>query len=572
MKRQKNALRIAVISLFTFFFLFSTAGATPNEGATVVKTPQSNSLKEKNDGQTQISFVIPGQEWTIMYNMNRPGGPTGQDNPPQFNKKKIGASVTIGHTTYYPVVSDGYNSRQPNHPDNNRIVYYLREEGDQVYIRYSEAEEEQLLFDYNLEEGDYFFLKKFTEKRERIPVRLVKKDIVQMAGAMRRVYYFEYLYAEKHRDLNTLNYTDDFCWIEGLGTPWDFVSYDARKITGSYSPKCIYFTNAQGVKYGIFGHPSDSESSLKEGAALPTYEYPKNTHTTEASLSGNSDDTFLSIAVPKHKWSIKLPAGSELNVTDQDQYYTMKFEEPVVHDKEIYYVLESSIGRINEKGASQTVYFDVRDTEGKVLVYNFPISIIDYNKWVIGKYYPLHSEKAIRTKGKEGDIIYSTLKKITTEQIAGADRKCYYFEDIDASKTASQGDALRYYKWVEGIGTESGSIIFVRKNAEGMPAAQNVCFTESNDLSYPVFGGECGHADQAEWIDTPADLCKVILHNGVLQIIAGDNLPHSLKAFTLTGELLMNVSSFTDSYTASLPNAHTLLIVIDKAGRKVVAQ
>ena len=105
-----------------------------------------------NDGQTQISFVIPGQEWTIMYNMNRPGGPTGQDNPPQFNKKKIGASVTIGHTTYYPVVSDGYNSRQPNHPDNNRIVYYLREEGDQVYIRYSEAEEEQLLFDYNLEE------------------------------------------------------------------------------------------------------------------------------------------------------------------------------------------------------------------------------------------------------------------------------------------------------------------------------------------------------------------------------------------------------------------------------------
>ena len=105
-----------------------------------------------------------------------------------------------------------------------------------------------------------------------------------------------------------------------------------------------------------------------------------------------------------------------------------------------------------------------------------------------------------------------------------------------------------------------------------MPAAQNVCFTESNDLSYPVFGGECGHADQAEWIDTPADLCKVILHNGVLQIVAGDNLPHSLKIFKLTGELLMSVSSFTNSYTASLPYAHTLLIVIDKAGRKVVAQ
>lgn len=47
MKRQKNALRIAVISLFTFFFLFSTAGATPNKGATIVKIPQSNSLNEE---------------------------------------------------------------------------------------------------------------------------------------------------------------------------------------------------------------------------------------------------------------------------------------------------------------------------------------------------------------------------------------------------------------------------------------------------------------------------------------------------------------------------------------------
>ena len=516
-----------------------------------------------------LPLLVAGRSWGIMYNMDNPL--TGDHFPPKYGSVGLGDKVTFDGKEYFTVLRNGYHGPTD---DNNKMLYYLREEGDKVYLRLSEADRERIVFDYSLEEGDYFFLPMTDGTSwQRIPVKLLKKEQLDMAGATRRVYYFapyldgkEYVYKP---------YDDGrfYVWIEGIGSTDLFVTYLKRGLVGGFPPITVCFTDENGVQHGLFGRDCEGKQNP---SAQALYNASEKDTATAPTLRATESVKALPMVQPKQRWQIMLQPGSKLNPRTEPVYYSIKTEEPMVYDKKIYYLLESNIERIDRRGADRKVLCAVRDDEDGVEIYRFPFRIMDYTLKV-GKYFPLYTQKAVTDAVNhagisEQDIICGVLRKRETIDMAGAARECFYFEDIDGTPLVTEDDALRYYRWVDGIGSSSHPFFFERKETDGRSVSQAICFTDGDGVTHPIFGGSCGMADASEKVSLPREGIAATLAEGQLTLSAADGATHQVKVYTLSGELLRNLPAFRGTYTMPLSNCPSVIVVADGIGTKVVRQ
>lgn len=521
-----------------------------------------------------IPIALPGQEWEIMHDMDNPQ--THEEFPPEFSTKRIGEAVEMDGKRYYPVIGSGYMYKDRE----NKVLYYIREEDNKVFIRESQEDWDKIIFDYSLEEGDFFFMADLLWERGgliRVPMQLIKKDVVDTAGAERRRYFFAKLHPSGSSDQPFDNSSRLYTWVEGLGSPNDCISQCcATRVGAGYDPLAICFTDKEGVKHGIWGHMckedwTKGKHNVQEGAytsqevLLPP---------TVASSPKEEKSTSLPLVVPNRRWQVMLLPNTKENPTNEPVFYSWRIEEPVVHNKKIFYLLESNAAAIHQSGATwQACFAPIRDDGDKVVLHGVYIPLMDYSLEV-GKYFPLTKGIGATKDFTGGErTIFAVLRKIERVETAGASRRCYYFEELDRKKPDTEDDTRLYYRWIEGIGTPDNGVFFIPKNDAGEPAiSQTVCFTDEDGVSHPIFNGTCANPDKTSEVVKASNTFIATLKGGELTIVATDSNAHQLRLYTLSGDTLLEGVSFVGSYTAKNLSQNTLVVSVDGVSKKVVAR
>ena len=152
-----------------------------------------------------VSFGVKAQTWYIMGEyIWSPPHPQGTYEEIHYQAE----DVTINGMEYHTIYIQGQGVLLGAYRDEDNQVYYCKWNG-------SEYDEEVLLYDYDLEEGDYF-----NDDDEHPMVVSAVKTITDFNGVSRKKIEFTFIGLEEESEY----------WIEGVGSSKGFVN------SGNYTP------------------------------------------------------------------------------------------------------------------------------------------------------------------------------------------------------------------------------------------------------------------------------------------------------------------------------------------------